>query len=361
VTGHGQPDRARSPSSAQTAEEGDVAVRWWRRRGIVLVGGGAVLAMLVAGFAVALGATAREGGSSGGAGEVTAVAPAMPARPAPGVPRYDVGADGSVSKSDGGMGESAAAAPEARSAPVPGVEPAQVPVGGVQRALVRTAQLTVEVGDPAGTMRQVRTAAAAAGGFVTDEQTSDTGSWVTLRVPADALDRLVEDIAASGRVTGRSTQVFDATEESIDLDARVASQQASVARVRALLAQAESIGDVVAIESELSRREADLDSLTRRLESLRDQVAMSTLTVDLRGPAALPPPGGPAPGFRDGLATGWAGLLALGSGVAAAVGFVLPFLPVVAVLAGIVWLLRRIVRGRRRPAAAAPSAAAPDD
>jgi hypothetical protein len=330
-----------------------VAVRWLRGRRIVLIGAVAVLAVLVAGFAVVLGTTASVGN---GAGDTIAIAPAMPARPSP---EIAMDAPGGGKPSDESLSRSA---PPGYAAPgYPGEMPSQgVPVGGVQRALVRTAQLTVEVGDPTGAMRQVRTSAAAAGGFVTDEQTSDTGSWVTLRVPADALDRLVEDIAASGRVTGRSTQVYDATEESIDLDARVASQQASVARVRALLAQAVSIGDVVAIESELSRREADLDSLTRRLESLRDQVAMSTLTVDLRGPAALPPTGGPAPGFREGLATGWAGLLALGSGVGAVVGFVLPFLPVVAVLGGIVWLVRRIVRGRRRPAAAVPSAPAPD-
>jgi hypothetical protein len=334
-----------------------VAVRGLRGRWIAVVGAGAVLAVLVAGFAVALGTTTRVGDGSVPA---PAVAPGIPPRQAADLPGYDAGKTSSSAGSDAATGESAPMAPEARSA-APGGQPSQgVPPGGVQRALVRTAQLTVEVGDPAGAMRQVRTATAAAGGFVTDEQTSDTGSWVTLRVPADALDRLTDDIAAYGRVTARSTQVFDATEESVDLDARVASQQASVARVRSLLAQAESIGDVVAIESELSRREADLDSLTRRLEALRDQVTMSTLTVDLHAPAA-PPPGGPAPGFLDGLAAGWDGLRALGSGVGAAVGFVLPFLPVVALLAGVGWLFRRIVRGRRTPAPAASGPSADGD
>jgi hypothetical protein len=323
-----------------------VAVRRLRGNRVALIGAVAVLAVVVAGFAVALGSTARD---AGGAGSVPAVAPGVP-EPAPAPAPYATGKD--MSRSDAGAAESVA--PDVRSAPgVSSSAPAQgMPVGGVQRALVRTAQLSVEVGDPAGAMRQVRTAVAGVGGFVTDEQSSDTGSWMTLRVPADALDRLMEDIAGYGKVTGRSTQVYDATEESIDLDARVQTQQASVARVRALLAQAQSIGDVVAIESELSRREAELDSLTRRLEALREQVAMSTLTVDLRAPGT-PPPAGPALGFLDGLAAGWAGLQVLGSGMATAVGFVLPFVPVVAVLAGIGWIVRRIVRGRRSPAPAA--------
>lgn len=230
------------------------------------------------------------------------------------------------------------------AAPVPGT-----PYASVQRSLVRTSEITVEVADPAVGVRDVRAATVAAGGFVGEERSGSHGGSVTVRVPTDALDRLVDDVAALGVVTERAASVVDATEDVVDLDARVASQQASVARVRALLAQASSIGDVVTIESELARREAELDSLTGRLAALRDQVALSTLTVDLRATssAATEPR---AAGFVDGLGAGWSGLLAVGAGAGVVVGFLLPFLPVVAVLAGSVWL---VVRTRRRPAPAA--------
>lgn len=229
-----------------------------------------------------------------------------------------------------------------------------VPVGATERQLVRTAQLTVDVGDAAAAVRQVRTAATAAGGLVVEEQTSDRRSSLTLRVPAAALDRVIDDVAAVGTVTARNSQVVDSTADVVDLDARVASQQASVARVRALLAQATSIGDVVAIESELARREAELDSLTNRLAVLRDQVAMSTLTVSLYGPGtvASDEPDVRAVGFADGLDAGWRGLVALGTAAAAVLGFVLPFLPVLVVLFGLGWAARRVLR-RRRPAAVA--------
>lgn len=241
-------------------------------------------------------------------------------------------------------------APE-RAAPaaVPGDPGQSVPIGGVQRSLVRSAELTVEVADPAAGVRDVRAAAVAAGGFVAQEQSGEDSGWMVLRVPADALDRLVEQVSTFGTVTDRSTAVVDATEEVVDLDARVASQQASVARVRALLAEATSIGDVVAIESELARRVADLDSLTGRLTAVRDQVALTTLTVDLRGPESGLGDDDPAApvGFLEGLGAGWAGLLALGAGTGAVLGFVLPFVPVLAVLAGIAWLVTRRVRRRR--------------
>ena len=288
----------------------------------------AVLAALVVivGVAVAIG--------SGGGGSASSVGSPATAEYAPS--EGTVGADAAA----GGVAADRAAVPED---PAPGV-----PVGVVQRSLVRSAALTVEVADPEAGARDVRAAAVAAGGFVAQEQSGRDSGWMVLRVPADALDRLAEQVSALGTVTDRSTAVVDATEEVVDLDARVAGQQASVARVRALLAEATSIGDVVAIESELARREADLDSLTGRLAALRDQVALSALTVELRGPES-PPVGAAAqqPGFLDGLAAGWAGLLALGTGVGAFAGFVLPFVPVLAVVGGIAWAAARGVRRRR--------------
>lgn len=287
----------------------------------------AVLAALVVlvGVAAAIGSGGGGSASSTGSPAVAEYAPSGATEP---------GAAGGVAA------DRAAVVPED---PAPGV-----PVGGVQRSLVRSAELTVEVADPAAGARDVRAAAVAAGGFVAQERSGRDGGWMVLRVPADALDRLAEQVSALGTVTDRSAAVVDATEEVVDLDARVAGQQASVARVRALLAEATSIGDVVAIESELARREADLDSLTGRLAALRDQVALSTLTVELRGPES-PPVGAAAqqPGFLDGLAAGWAGLLALGTGVGALLGFVLPFVPVLAVAGAIAWSVARGVRRRR--------------
>ncbi len=235
------------------------------------------------------------------------------------------------------------------SDPAGGTEAGDVPPAGTERSLVRTAQLSMEIDDPVAGVRRVRAAVAGVQGTVAEEESSQGGARMTLRVPAAALDRLIDDITALGRVTDRSGQVVDATDQVVDLDARVASQQASVVRVRTLLGQATSIGDIVTVESELARREADLDSLTGRLAALRSQVALATLTLDIAKPAA--PPEQPSPsGFLAGIASGWDGLRALGSGTGAVLGFVVPFLPVLALLVGVGWLGRSGVRRRRTPA-----------
>jgi hypothetical protein len=296
-----------------------------RRRVVAATVGVALLGVLAA--AVALGSSANETDA------VPAIGVAVP------------GDGGGSAAPEAAVPEPApsGSADDARSsAPAKGVQP-----GTIGRDVVRTAQLSLQVADPAAATRGVRTAVAAAGGLIAEEQVDTTGAWLVVRVPAAGLDRLIDDLAATGTVLARSGRTEDATEQIVDLDSRVATQQASVTRVRALLAQATSIGDIVAVESELAHREADLDSLTRRLAALKDQVALSTLTVELRT-APAPVPVAPAPGFGAGLDAGWSGLKVIGSSLATAAGFLLPFLPVLLVAAGLVWIVRRRRVGRRQ-------------
>jgi hypothetical protein len=308
-------------------------VRRVRKRTAVLIG---AVVVLVVGIAVVL-----SGGGSGGRVEDPGGGAPVPAAP-------EVAA-----RTDAATAESRASTGQALVRPAPDGS-AGVPVGGVDRSLVRSATVTVEVGDPAAAGRQVRTAVAAAGGFVAQEESGTAGSWLVLRVPADRLDRLLAEVGALGVVLGTSSQVIDATEEVVDLDARVASQQASVTRIRALLAEATSIGDVVAIESELASREAELDSLVSRRAALADQVALATVTVDLR-PAPGPGEEPDVAGFLGGLGAGWDGLRALGAVLAAVVGFLVPFLPVLAVVLGAGWAIRRVVRRRGATPRPAPA------
>jgi hypothetical protein len=217
--------------------------RWWRRwatRRTALVVGAVAVGLVLLGAVVV--ATGGGGSATSSSYAEPAIAPDA-ARDAGGTAGHGGGAPAfpapATGESDAGTG--GGAAPQA---------PGQgVPVGTVGRSLVRTAQVALDVDDPVAGVQAVRAVAATVGGTVTQEQSGPTGGWVVLRVPAELLDRAIDDVTRLGEVRDRSVSVVDATEEVVDLDARVASQQASVARVRALLAEATSIGDVVAIES----------------------------------------------------------------------------------------------------------------
>lgn len=265
--------------------------------------------------------------------------------------------DAGPSASPSAAGIMAAPTPRMTKIAPPAPTAPPVPVDVVpDRSIVRTARLGLTVADLPAVSATVRDAAAAVGGFVASEHTVDKSAMSTLRIPSARLDEVMGRLAASGTVTERYGQAEDVTDHMVDLQSRLATQQASVARVRALLARATTVGEVVSVESELTSREADLESLQRRLASVGGHVTLSTLTVAL-APAPVAAPAPTDDGFAAGLAAGWRTFVSAGAGVLTALGAMLPFLVLLAMITGVVLFGRRALR-RHRAATAALAAVA---
>jgi hypothetical protein len=200
-------------------------------------------------------------------------------------------------------------------------------------AVIRTAELEVRVDDVRAAADEAARVARTAGGGVEAEQRSGSGedgsATVQLRVPPKAFDDTIRALSALGDERGRRLSSEDVTDQVVDLEARLATQRASVERVRALLGEADALGEVVQIESELTRRTADLEALQARLESLTARVDLSTIVLRLDGTGR--PAVGEALGFGDGLRGGWDALVTTARVVAVAAGALLPFLPLLLV------------------------------
>jgi hypothetical protein len=179
------------------------------------------------------------------------------------------------------------------------------------RKLVRTARLAVTAPDVTTAVDNARQIAMAAGGYTGAERAT-----LSLAVPSDKLDAVVGQLFMVGTVTSREHSAQDVTEQTVDIESRLASQRASVERMRALLAKANSVGEVASVEGELTSRESELESPERRRDALAGSVAMSTVMLSVN--AAVPPPApSDAGGFFGGLATGWDAFLTFGGGALA--------------------------------------------
>ncbi|MFI6695998.1 DUF4349 domain-containing protein [Streptomyces sp. NPDC050433] len=236
--------------------------------------------------------------------------------------------------------------------------------------VIRTATLSVEVKSVTKALARARTVALGAGGVIEDETTEridDTHvtSNVVLRVPEAEYDSVLGELAGAGKLLSRTANAKDVTEQVVDVNSRIATQRASVNRVRKLMDQAEDITDVVALESQLNTRQAELESLLARQASLADRTTMATITLDLSERTKEKKDGGDdEPGFLDALGGGWDALVSVLRWIVVVLAAILPFVAALAVLFGL-WLLFGVrLRSRRAPApvpvAVAPAEAAPD-
>ncbi|MFK4065581.1 DUF4349 domain-containing protein [Streptomyces sp. NPDC029674] len=217
--------------------------------------------------------------------------------------------------------------------------------------VIRTAKLTVRVKDVPEALDEARRITEDAGGVVGNENTSRDGegrerSRVVLRVPQDEYADVLTALEGTGKLIGRDAKAQDVTDQVVDVESRVKSQRASVARVRELMDRATKLSDVVTLEGELSTRQSDLEALLAQQASLKDRTSMATITVSLtesREKAAPEDDGDPS--FGDALAGGWDAFVTALRWVGVVLAAVLPFAAVAALLL-VLWL--RVVRSRTR-------------
>jgi hypothetical protein len=203
-----------------------------------------------------------------------------------------------------------------------------------QRSIIYTGSITVRVKDVTVAATQASAAATGVGGFVGgDERNSGTESGgpdtasIILRVPAEKFNAVVQQLAGLGTEEKRQTSTQDVTEQTVDLDARITVQQASVNSARQLLGKAKTLSDLVMLEKEVASRESDLASLQAKKRKLADLTALSTITAVLLGPSAPAPAEEKTPtGFLGGLGGGWHALLATLAVLLTVLGALLPWL-----------------------------------
>ncbi|MFD4602356.1 DUF4349 domain-containing protein [Streptomyces sp. NPDC058464] len=218
--------------------------------------------------------------------------------------------------------------------------------------IIRTASLTVQVKDVPKALDEARTAAEDAGGYVGNETTSrdaegNERTRVVLRVPTDKYDEVLTGLQGAGKLIDRTAKAQDVTDQVVDVDSRVTSQRASVARIRELMDRASKLSDVVTLEGELSSREADLESLLAQQASLKDRTSMATITLSLTRTPVTKAAKDDSPGFVDAVSGGWHVFVTMLRWIALALGAALPFAALAAVAALLWW---KLVRRRRTPA-----------
>jgi hypothetical protein len=232
-----------------------------------------------------------------------------------------------------------------------------------ERAVISTATISLHSDDVAAAMFDVQKVVDEYHGEIADEKTEGgeeaRRSRLVIRVPSGGFDEAIADLKTVGEVQSSTRRSEDVTTTVIDNAARIRAQEESLLRVEVLLGRASSIRDIVAIESQLTRRQADLDSLKSQQAFLADQTSLSTITVHIeRTPKPAPKEKDPDTddsGFFAGLADGWDALTRFGTGLATVAGALLPFALLFGLLGVPAWLVARRLGRRRTPPTTAPA------
>lgn len=231
----------------------------------------------------------------------------------------------------------------------------------LQRSVISNGTVSLAGEDVRATRQDVQRVVDAQGGEITDETTETDSEGDTsyvrmvVRVPSRKFGETMSALEQVGVLRSSDRGSEDVTTQVIDNGARVRAQEASLRRVELLLADARDLKDVIWIESQLTGRQAELDSLKSQQSWLADQTSLSTITVDISTHQVVEdePEEERPTGFLAGLDGGSKAMGTLFTIVTTMVGALLPFAAVALLLGLPVWL---VVRRRRTAASRTPAA-----
>lgn len=213
------------------------------------------------------------GGADGGGGFLSASNESMPDA------FYDVAHDL----------DQQAAAPAVEPSPVSASAATQAETSG--RSIISTSSVTVEVGAISDAMSQLRGIAESVGGFIESMSTSGgedpLRGNVTIRIPGAEFFTTIERIKALGTTTNEQVTSEDVSEQVIDLQARLRSEQAKEVSFITLLDRADSVSDVLSIERELSRVRTEIERLEGQLGFIERRVSLASIHVAFTKPAEI--------------------------------------------------------------------------
>lgn len=241
----------------------------------------------------------------------------------------------------------------------------EAPVGDTERMIVRTKTVRIQVASTTEAVDEIRTLANSHSGTVESMQVAtDTDDWVyrydkqgypagdgaalrgwvTIRVPVADLDAFTEAVSKLGTVLFQAETSDDVTQQHVDMSARLQNLRAQEARLRELVASANNVEEMLAVERELWRVRGEIESLDAQLQYLERQAAMATVTIELTENRPVVRPSGQSWGFVQAITDGF-------RGAAGVLTFLITFLIAITPLVLIGWLVfilvRRSVRGRR--------------
>jgi hypothetical protein len=171
-------------------------------------------------------------------------------------------------------------------APPPPASMEQTQVNSTERKLIKEAYLSIEVKEYSESLVQAKNLVSKWKGWVVKENVNASDYSIRndliIRVPGANFDSLVNDLEkVAKKITSKTIDVKDVTEEFVDVQARLKTKKAVELRYLDILKQAKTVEDILKVEEELGNIREEIESTEGRLKYLSNQTTYSTVNISI--------------------------------------------------------------------------------
>lgn len=208
----------------------------------------------------------------------------------------------------------------------------------VLRKLIKRANLSVRVDDPAAAEVSVQALMVRYGAYAASTEIDENSRSYQIRVPAAAYDGFLAALGGMGRTLRRSESAEDVSLRYYDLEGRLAAKKELLKTFQSYLGKAKDIEEILSVETRIMELQDEIDGTGKELRHLANLVDYATIELNLYGPVAAAPYGGPTLGERIAELLGGFGDF-VSTVLVVLTGIVIYGIPVILLLSLLFWLL----------------------
>lgn len=166
--------------------------------------------------------------------------------------------------------------------PVPEAPPADK---SLPRKITHNLYANIQVTDIETAVERLTELAASYGGYIVDSQINNyehnAYARISMKIPADQFDGVRGSLKEVGKVLNQHLRANDITNQYYDAETRLRNWQAQEQRYLEILQEADTVGDIIQVESALSNIRMQIEQLQGQLKLWDHEVAYSTLEAEL--------------------------------------------------------------------------------
>ncbi|MGN0978114.1 MAG: DUF4349 domain-containing protein [Faecousia sp.] len=224
------------------------------------------------------------------------------------------------------------------------------------RKWIVTVYLSAETEDLDALMADLDETIAGLNGYVEDQSVYNGSTYssrryrnasLTVRIPAEDVDQFTQQVAGIANMVSKETNRQDVTLNYVATESRMTALQTEEARLLELMAQAETMSDLLEIEERLTDVRYELESVTSQLRLYDNQIDYATIYLSISEVQEYTPVEEPtlweriSGGFRSSLKD-------LGDGAVDLLVWVIVNSPYLVILAAVIVVIVLILKRRRK-------------
>ena len=147
------------------------------------------------------------------------------------------------------------------------------------RKLIRTGNINIEVTSLADTQTATENWVKQYGGYISDSSEDGRSISFTAHIPSARFDEAMDSSAKIGKVTSKTVNSTDVTDQYYDLDTRLSTRRILLERLQTYLKQAKDMKDMLDIETKINDVTTEIENMQGQLNRLSKQIDYAQIDI----------------------------------------------------------------------------------